>query len=82
MIWKRKKKKRGKYLSTMLKAMLKPILITLLPVLNGAIEIWKLQLLEKAKMLDPEKFIASLSDSIDELQGSLTEQIKKVIEEK
>lgn len=82
MIWKRRKRKKGKYISVMLKAMLKPILLTLLPVLNGAIEVWKLQLLEKAKILDPEKLIGFLSDSIDELQGNLTEQIKKVIEEK
>ena len=73
----RKRKKNIKQLSGFLKAMLKPVILSLLPLIDGMIETWKLELLEKAEKVDPKKLIGFLSDGIDELREKLKDAIKK-----
>lgn len=76
-----KKRKRKKVLSGMLKSMIKPILLPLVGVLDTMIKLWQMALVERLKTVDPDKFIDTLCDGIDDLRGKIKDQIVKVLGE-
>ena len=59
--WKKKKKKKFRF-SSMLKAMLRPILFALLPVLKSMIDLWKIQLLDQIPKVSTKDLKDFLSD--------------------
>ena len=72
------KKKHGT--SAMLRAMLKPILFALLPVLSEMIDLWKIQLLDRIPKVSTKDLKGFLSDQIDDLSGNIVKQIKESLE--
>lgn len=75
---KKKKKKMKKIkLSFILRMMLKPILLGLLPVMIGMIDLWKIQLLDQIPKVSTKDLTGWLSDQIDLLSSSIIKQIKK-----
>lgn len=77
MVKKKKKKMKKIKLGFMLKMMLKPILLGLLPVMIGMIDLWKIQLLDQIPKVSTKDLKGWLSDQIDLLSNSLIKQIKK-----
>lgn len=76
-----KRKKPSKYVSVLVKAMLRPILLALLPVFNDLFDLWKIELLKKLKLVSPQDLEGFLSDNVDILKRSITDQIKKALEQ-
>lgn len=74
------KKKRGT--SEMLRALLRPILFALLPVLKTMIDLWKIQLLDQIPKVSTKDLKNWLSDQIDSLSTSIIKQVKDSLEEK
>lgn len=74
------KKKQGT--ASVLRAMLRPILFALLPVLKKTIDLWKIQLLDRIPKVSTKDLTGWLSDQIDDLSGSIIDQIKKSLENK
>jgi len=68
--------------SAVLRAMLKPILFALLPVLEKMLDLWKIQLLDRIPKVSTKDLIGFLSDEIDNLSGSIIKQIKESLEDK
>jgi len=71
-----KLKKKKKYVSRVLKAMLKPILLALLPVIVATIDLWKIQLLDRIPNVSTKDLKDFLSDDIDKLSSGIISQIK------
>ena len=78
--WKKKKKKKFRF-SSMLKAMLRPILFALLPVLKSMIDLWKIQLLDQIPKVSTKDLKDFLSDQVDNLSLSIIKQIKESLED-
>ena len=78
--WKKKKKKKFRF-SFMLKAMLRPILFALLPVLKSMIDLWKIQLLDQIPKVSTKDLKDFLSDQVDNLSLSIIKQIKESLED-
>lgn len=74
------KKKQGT--ASVLRAMLKPILFAMLPVLKTSIDLWKIQLLDQIPNVSTKDLKNFLSDQIDNLSISIIDQIKESLEEK
>ena len=74
------KKKQGT--ASVLRAMLKPILFAMLPVLEKTIDPWKIQLLDQIPKVSTKDLKDFLSDQIDNLSLSMIDQIKESLEEK
>jgi len=72
------KKKKGT--ASVLKALLRPILFALLPVLKTMIDLWKIQLLDQIPKVSTKDLKGWLSDQIDDLSGSIIEQVEKSLE--
>lgn len=74
------KKKHGT--SAILRAMLRPILFALLPVLTKMIDLWKIQLLDQIPKVSTKDLKDFLSDQIDNLSISIIDQIKDSLKDK
>lgn len=74
------KKKQGT--ASALRAMLRPILFALLPVLKTTIDLWKIQLLDQIPNVSTKDLKGWLSDQIDKLSISIIDQIKDSLKDK
>lgn len=74
------KKKQGT--ASVLRAMLRPILFALLPVLKTTIDLWKIQLLDQIPKVSTKDLKDWLSDQVDDLSISIIKQIKESLEDK
>lgn len=78
----RKRKKKLKKLSGFLKAMVRPVVLSLLPIIDGMIDGWKVILLHDIEKVDSKKLVGFLSDRVDALRDNLKKAIEKGLEQK
>ncbi len=76
-------KKFGKQerVSAMLRALLKPVLFTLMMVIDTTLAGWKTVMITKLEIADPSKFIGIFASSVEDLRRCVKSQIKKVVGE-
>ncbi len=78
--WLKKFSKQAK-VSEMLRALLKPVLFTLMMVIDTTLSGWKVVMIAKFEIADPKKFISLFSTSVDDLRRCVKTQFKKVVGE-